>query len=283
MGSISVIITVFNRADFLRKSLLCLRHQSVQPNELIISDDGSSEDILQTIRNEAASLDMKVKYVRQEHRGFRLSRARNNAVRHAAGEHLIFFDQDIIYTKHFLEAFVKNIRPRTFLVSWPIRLSDEQTGSVTDEVIIAGDYRAVVMPKQVREVVKQYRKEMLYHYLKKWRLRQIGPKLRGGLFLVNREDYRRVNGFDENYQGWGNEDDDLGRRLHQSGVIGYNPFRDEYPLHLYHPPYREGEKRVNQEYYLRRKAEIHKQNQYRCRFGLELPLQDEPLLYVEVN
>lgn len=283
MGSFSVIIAVFNRSDFLRKSLLCLRHQSIRPDEVIVSDDGSSEDILQSLRIEATSLDLKVKYVRQEHRGFRLSKVRNNAVRHAAGEHLIFFDQDIIYTNDFLKTFVRNVRPRTFLVSWPIRLTEEQTARVYDELIVAGNYSGIVTPKQKQEVVKQYRKELLYHYLKKWRLRQIGPKLRGGLFLVNREDYYRVNGFDEQYQGWGNEDDDLGRRLHQSGVIGCNPFRDEYPLHLYHPPYREGEKRVNQAYYLKRKAEIHQQNRYRCEFGLEAPLPDEPLLYVEVN
>ncbi|MDZ7371874.1 MAG: galactosyltransferase-related protein, partial [candidate division KSB1 bacterium] len=100
-------------------------------------------------------------------------------------------------------------------------------------------------------------------------LSRIGPKLRGGLVLINREDYIRVNGFDEQYIGWGNEDDDLGHRLHEAGVIGYNPFVKEFPLHLYHPPYREGEKRVNLDYYRRRLKEIHGQGIYRCQFGFD--------------
>jgi glycosyltransferase involved in cell wall biosynthesis len=283
MGSLTVIITVFNRVDFLRQSLLCLSSQSFLPDEVIISDDGSSEDVMQTLKAEAPRLKMKVKYVQQEHRGFRLSRSRNNAARCASGEQLIFFDQDIIYTKDFIKTFAENVQAHRFLVSWPIRLDAEQTKALTDEMISASLFDSIVTKAQVREVGKQYRKEKLYHYLKKWHLRQIGPKLRGGLFLVNQADYRHVNGFDEKYQGWGNEDDDLGRRLHQSGVIGYNPFLHEYPLHMYHPPYREGEKRVNQDYYLKRKAEIHKQGDFRCEFGLDNSLEDEEVVCLELN
>lgn len=283
MGLLTVIITVFNRCDFLRKSLLCLNSQSCLPDEVIISDDGSSEDVLKELKAEAPRLKMKVKYVRQEHHGFRLSRSRNNAARCASGERLIFLDQDIIYTGDFIRTFSENVHPNCFLVSWPIRLSAEQTALLTDEMISAGDYHPIITKAQLREVGEQYRKEKLYHYLKKWHLRQIGPKLRGGLFLVNQADYRRVNGFDEKYQGWGNEDDDLGRRLHQSGVIGYNPFLREYPLHMYHPPYREGEKRVNQQYYLKRKAEIHKQGDFRCEFGFDHPLEDEAVVCLDLN
>ena len=49
MSSLTAIITVFNRADFLRKSLLCLNSQSCRPDEVIISDDGSSDDLLQAL------------------------------------------------------------------------------------------------------------------------------------------------------------------------------------------------------------------------------------------
>ncbi len=274
MESISVIIPVYNRPDFLRLALLSLSGQSLLPQEVIVSDDGSDIDMMQVLKSCLSFLPMRVKYVRQEHDGFRLSRARNNAARLAQGELLVFLDQDIVYTKHFLRTFFENQRRRTFLVAYPIRLTAAQTEKVTDEMVLAGDFLSLLEKRQLRKVRRQYREELLYHYLKKWHLRQIGPKLRGGVFAVNREDFLRVNGFDESYCGWGNEDDDLGHRLHRSGVIGRNPFLTEFPLHLYHPPYREGEKRVNQQYYLRRKLEIHKEGRFRCENGVDQPREE---------
>jgi len=282
MGLLTVIITVHNRADFLARGLLCLASQSIRPDELIISDDGSSGEMIETIKKFIPELKMRVKYVRQEHKGFRLSRSRNNAVRIAEGDHLIFLDQDIIYTKNYFRTFVDHLRPGRFQVAWPIRLTLQQTEQLTDKMIIDGNFHELVTSEQVKEVRQQYRRDTLYHFLKKYRLRQIGPKLRGGVCLVNREDYVRINGYDERYQGWGNEDDDMGRRLHQSGVLGLNPFESEFPVHMYHAPYREGEKRVNQEYYLQRKAAIHKKNDMVCEFGLVNPLEDDELSVINL-
>jgi hypothetical protein len=44
------------------------------------------------------------------------------------------------------------------------------------------------------------------------------PKLLGGNLGIARADYERVNGYDENFQGWGCEDDDLRLRLRAGGV-----------------------------------------------------------------
>ena len=49
MTTVSLIITVFNRSNALRKTLLSLQNQSVKPDELIIADDGSTEDVVKNI------------------------------------------------------------------------------------------------------------------------------------------------------------------------------------------------------------------------------------------
>ena len=41
----------------------------------------------------------------------------------------------------------------------------------------------------------------------------------GGVLLVNQEDFRRVNGFSNQYWGWGAEDDDLRKRFGQTWAI----------------------------------------------------------------
>ncbi len=104
----SLIITVFNRSNLIRKALLSLQNQSVKPNELILSDDGSTEDIISSISDIVGKFDFPVKYVRQENKGFRLAKTRNNGVRNSNGDLIIFLDQDLIHTKNLIETFIWN-------------------------------------------------------------------------------------------------------------------------------------------------------------------------------
>ncbi len=59
--------------------------------------------------------------------------------------------------------------------------------------------------------------------------------MRSGDFSIWRDDFRRVNGFDENFCGWGGEDDDLGRRLRRAGVRLQSFLRWTNSYHLWHP------------------------------------------------
>jgi hypothetical protein len=61
------------------------------------------------------------------------------------------------------------------------------------------------------------------------------PRLAGGDFGVWREDFARVNGFDERFVGWGQEDDDLGLRLRAAGVRLESILDRTCSLHVWHP------------------------------------------------
>lgn len=52
-----------------------------------------------------------------------------------------------------------------------------------------------------------------YHY----------PTFVGGILLVKREDYQRVNGMSNKYWGWGLEDDEFYVRLKDAGIKVYRP------------------------------------------------------------
>ena len=62
----SLIITVNNRSNLIRKSLLSLQNQSVKPDELILSDIGSDEEIIKAISIIVKKFAFPVKYIRQE-------------------------------------------------------------------------------------------------------------------------------------------------------------------------------------------------------------------------
>src|SRR6476620_840564 len=62
------------------------------------------------------------------------------------------------------------------------------------------------------------------------------PALRSTDFAIGRGDFERVNGFDENFLGWGCEDDDFGRRLRTAGIRTKSILNRTCVYHLWHPP-----------------------------------------------
>lgn len=249
MDKVSVIIPSYNRDDLVVKCLLSLNAQSCLPDEVVIADDGSKKDILGAVRAISGELNFRIVYVSHPHDGFRAAKVRNNGIRHASGDYLIFSDQDVVHTRHYIRTFLEHRRRGQFLVAYPVRLTEEQSIRVTEEMIRANTVDQLVSAAQRRMIRKQYRKDgVSYFFRKTFRMRGNKPKLRSGFFGVYREDLWRVNGFDEWFRGWGNEDDDLGRRLHRAGILGRNPFRDEFPIHLWHEPNHTNGFRANAEY-----------------------------------
>ncbi|MDD2850479.1 MAG: glycosyltransferase [Desulfuromonadaceae bacterium] len=268
--STTVIVTSYNQPYLLGKALRSIASQSLFPDEVIVADDGSREEVFLFLKSIAKTLPYKLRFVTHPDIGFRLSKTRNNAIRAARGDLLIFTDQDILFTRGYIENFVINARKGYFLVSWPVRLTEKQSNSITPMMIEGCDYSNVVTDEQISDMLRQYRKDTFYRFLYALKLRRIGPKLRGGVCAIFKNDLLSVNGYDEKYQGWGNEDDDMGRRLYAYGLKGMNVTREELPLHLHHPV-NHGGTRPNKEYYLKRLKAIGNKN-YTCADGVNTPL-----------
>ncbi|MDO9161213.1 MAG: glycosyltransferase family A protein [Methylococcaceae bacterium] len=86
--NISVVIPTYNRCDFLRRALLSVVAQTLQPTEIIVVDDGSSDSTAVMIRDEFP----EIKYYRQENYG--VSSARNLGIQHAIGDWIALLDSD---------------------------------------------------------------------------------------------------------------------------------------------------------------------------------------------
>ncbi len=276
---LSLIITVYNRFDLLIKSLFSIKNQYIKPYELIIADDGSSENISEHLRDYIEEFDFKIRYIYQKDNGFRLAKNRNNAVRISRGDFLFFIDQDIVLTRGYLKKIINNIQEKMFIVGYPIRLSEEESKKLTIDIIENNRFENFIDNKSRSKLKKQYRKELFYNILFKMKLRKIGTKVRGGLFAISKKDFYIVNGFDENYIGWGNEDDDICNRLYNAGVIGKNIFfDDEFAFHLFHPYNHDNGFRKNLEYYLNNKNK----KSVECEKGVSESLSSD-IYYFDLN
>lgn len=285
MIKISLIITVFNRSHLIRKSLLSLQNQSVKPDELILSDDGSTEDIISAIADIVKNFDFPVKFVNQANKGFRLAKCRNNGVRNSKGDLLIFLDQDLIHTTDLIKRFILNSREKRFITGMPIWLGEEESFKITEDKIINNNYSQLIDENHIEGISKQYNKDKIYFYLHKLKLTN-QPRMRGGICAINRKDFEKINGYDEKFIGWGAEDDDVGSRLYKIGVEGFNPFMNDYAIHLFHERATIDNKGVkeqaNYDYYQKKKIEI-KEGKFRTEFGLDNPFDKDTFTVTELN
>lgn len=97
---VSVIIPVYNTAEFLRQCLDSIVNQTLQDIEIICVDDGSTDASLD-ILHEYASNDSRIAILTQQNKG--AGAARNAGIQIAHGEYLAFFDSDDFFDLRLLE------------------------------------------------------------------------------------------------------------------------------------------------------------------------------------
>ncbi|MDF1845400.1 MAG: glycosyltransferase family 2 protein, partial [Rubripirellula sp.] len=98
----SIIVPTFNRASLIPRCLQSVLAQNFVDFELIVADDGSTDETDQIVQRFAAD-DSRVHYVRQENKG--AGDARNLGASIAKGRYLIFLDSDDEAKPHWLHSF----------------------------------------------------------------------------------------------------------------------------------------------------------------------------------
>jgi glycosyltransferase involved in cell wall biosynthesis len=102
MPKVSVIIPTYNRASLLRHAIESVLGQTYDDYELIIVDDGSTDNTAEVVARNSSD---KIIYVHQQNRG--RSAARNHGIRIATGEYIAFLDSDDMFLSAKLESQVK--------------------------------------------------------------------------------------------------------------------------------------------------------------------------------
>ena len=269
---ISVIVPVYNRLEHLRALFLCLLRQKKQADELIITDDGSSQKVLDFIGDLIPKAQFKVKHIYQEDKGFRKTRALNNAVRNSTGDLLIFCDQDLIFGEEYIETIANNIKNNIFLMGRAHHTTEDEKNIILSDIENINSYNEIIkkLPaKYIKTIDKMLKEDRKRRIIKTLRLAKRGIKLVGMSYALMKEAYLKVNGYDENYIGWGQEDDDFGNRLTVAGINGRELITQNIQLHLWH--YSDPTKihSANEEYYYKRKKEIFSKKDFFCKKGYE--------------
>jgi glycosyltransferase involved in cell wall biosynthesis len=193
LPTVSAVIPVFNGKLNLAEAVSSVAAQTVRPCELIVVDDGSSDDSTSVI--DERLFEFPVRIVRQPNGG--QSSARNRGARLAHGDLVALLDQDDRWYPHHLERLIEPFIDRPEL-GFTYSNIDEIDGD--GKVVCLGrlQWSGAAHPKQ-----------------------SLSELLAGDMFilpsasLIRREAFLAIGGFDEQFSGY--EDDDLFIRLFRAG------------------------------------------------------------------
>jgi len=243
-----VILTTYNRPDALAAVLDGYRAQDRADFELIVADDGSTDDTRRVIEAQAAQAPFPLSHVWQEDRGFRPGAARNGALAATGADYVVFSDGDCVPPPGFVSRHRALAEPGCFVAGNRILLSQGFTERVLRDRIPLHSWRhgrwlAAWLRGDVNRLLPLVE-------LPDGAFRKRAPRRWEGVKTCNlgawRADLARVNGFDESYSGWGLEDSDLVIRLTHAGVR-HKSARFAAPLfHLWHREWDRGRLVENQ-------------------------------------
>jgi GT2 family glycosyltransferase len=203
---VSLIVLNYNGLQHLKECFDSIFEQTYLPNEIILFDNLSKDGSREFVRNNYP----KVKIITEDSFNTGTAAGSNLAFKHAIGKYVIFQSNDIKLDKHCVEALVEvmekdptiGICTSVLINYYPDKKTGEHlidnAGGITD---IYGFCMQNRPTERLEDIPEQ--EEVFYSY--------------GGSFIVRRELYEKVGGFDDRYFTL-NDDIDLSWRIR---LLGY--------------------------------------------------------------
>lgn len=234
---VSLIISTYNWPAALEASLMTACRQKDHVNyEIIVADDGSTEDTAQTIQRVEQATGKKILHAWHSDTGFRLAMIRNRAVAKATGDYLIFVDGDCLLPPRFIADHVWLAQKGHFVAGSRVQLAPTLTAKLLEDPKNVPDFtrKALIrlwmqrLIRRIHPIIKWPLQSFRYRRPERWQ-GAVGCNI-----AVWRSDYEQVNGFDNDFIGWGREDSEFIMRLIFNNVTRKDGKLGSYILHLYH-------------------------------------------------
>lgn len=239
MTDVSVIVSFYNKIDYLKLVLAGFEIQSHKNFELIIADDGSEEKVVKEIESFASDYPFRIKHIWQEDKGFRKNKILNQAILASESDYLIFIDGDCIPHSFFIEGHLEYKSPGLAFTGRRVNLSQKITDLLTPQKVrerfLEKNFYLLAEDGLFGKSVDVEKGIYLRNkFLRNW----FNKKSRGLLgcnFSLHKKDILAINGFDERYEAPSiGEDSDVQFRLELNGIKIKSLNHIAVQYHLYH-------------------------------------------------
>ena len=225
----SLVISTYNHVRPLELCLAGFRNQTAAPMEILIADDGSTPPTKDLVARLAASLPCPVHHLWHEDKGFRKNTILNHCLAAAKGDYLVLTDADCIPHPRFIEDHAALAEQGFWVQGRRSYLNSAASASLQVSQYVPS-FR-LFFAGQLTGAAKAFR--LPFPIIQR-------DTVQRGIIGCNmamwKKDLLDVNGWDEEYEGWGlGEDSDIGSRLYHLGRPRKFVYGRAVLYHLHHP------------------------------------------------
>ena len=226
----SLVITTYNWPQALARVLHSVRAQRRLPGEVIVADDGSDADTRALLEEVARDFPVPLRHAWQVDDGFRAARARNRGIAAAGGSYIVLLDGDMLLERDFIADHCA-----AAVAGGYVQGSRVLTSADCSARLLAG---SMVQPNWRSRGIQRRRNAVRLPWLSRWYQYRSATRTPTRIKTCNqgwwRADLLALNGFDERYQGWGREDEDLAVRAGHAGLVCRQMRFAGLAFHLHH-------------------------------------------------
>jgi glycosyltransferase involved in cell wall biosynthesis len=225
---VSLIITTYNRVDASSLVLHSVQNQTVLPKEVIIADDGSTKETQKMIRDFQVALHLNLTHSWQKDKGFRAAKSRNKAIAKSKDDYIILIDGDMALHPKFIEDHISHAESGYFVQGTRVLL----TQSATQDALVKMKTNFSFLSSGIQNRKNAIHSNFLSRLFSKKKNYLRGIKTCNMAFF--KQDCININGFNNDFEGWGREDSEFVVRLLNSGIHRKNLRFNAIQFHLWH-------------------------------------------------
>lgn len=233
---LSIIFTTYNSPKWLSNVLTGFSYQSYRDFEIIIADDGSSEDTKKIIDSFRQKISSPIIHVWHEDKGFRKCEILNKAVLASTSDYLVFTDGDCIPHYQFMQTHFEKKEKGYFLSGGYFKLPMNISESITHQDILSGRCFDIKWLKSLGLESSFKNTKLIFNKNFSMIMNKITPtnaSWNGHNSSCWKKDILAINGFDENMH-YGSEDREFGERLINFGIKSRQIRYSAICIHLDH-------------------------------------------------
>jgi glycosyltransferase involved in cell wall biosynthesis len=249
---ISLIVSTYNWPQALELCLLSALNQSVKPTEIVVADDGSKQETINLVEKFIKSSEIPIVHVWQEDNGFQLAQIRNKAFAKSIGDYIIQVDGDVILHHHFVKDHISLARKNCLIQGGRVVLGSK----ISEKIIAAKKIDISIFGNGIKRREEGIRLIPLSNFLStRYRNKYPIYYARGANMSFWKADLLKINGYNEDFSGWGHEDSDLTARMLNAGSTKLILKFGGIVYHLYHREHHSKENDAQNEKLLKQTVE----------------------------
>ncbi|PHS05611.1 MAG: hypothetical protein COA88_12090 [Kordia sp.] len=237
----SLVISTYNWTEALELVLKSVLEQTELPIEVLIADDGSTSETKTLVESFRANFPIAIKHIWHEDNGFKKAIILNKAIAEAKGEYIIQVDGDCILHVNFIEDHIKKAEKGVYLYGSRVNIKRSYLQVLFKNKQTEFNCSSKGIKKRTRAIHNTF----LSNKYKP--LPSFSKKYRGCNTSFYKEDFIAVNGYNEEFKGWGREDSELALRFHNYGLLAKRLRYNGIVYHIWHEELSKSNLGVNNE------------------------------------